>query len=131
MEQIIKMDCKECSNFKPKIKKKYIPKPAKLTYVQTKEINNLIKVICAIFQIEENELFSSKRLDKLIIPRFAFYYIAYKKINLMQIASVAGKKDHTTIIHGIRKCKDLQEYDIEFKSKIYSCLTILGEKWNF
>ena len=45
---------------------------------------------------------------------------------LINIAKTLGKKDHTTIIHGIKKIEEEMKYNEELKNKINIIKNILS-----
>ncbi len=87
----------------------------------------IYRKVVAVFGIEYEDLFSKKKRKPIAEARFMCFYILriyfgwlYKKI---------GKefgKDHTTIMHGVNKCKDYIKHDKIFKIKAAEVLSILN-----
>lgn len=69
---------------------------------------NLLSVISFVSGLSEDEIRSQNRARGLVLCRHAYYFIAKEKmgLKLAEIGEVFGC-DHTTVIHGIRKIKDM------------------------
>lgn len=75
---------------------------------------NLLNVVSFISGFSENDIKSQNRARGLVLCRHVYYYIAKEKmgLKLVEIGEVFGS-DHTTVIHGIRKIKDMISIDDE------------------
>ena len=62
------------------------------------------------------------------MPRQVYMYLCRELIDtpLTSIAKTIGKKDHTTIIHGIKKIEEEIEYNEELKNRINIIKNILS-----
>ena len=90
---------------------------------QEKEITPelILQVVCEHYNINEQAVLSSKKTKDISAVRHIFMYLCRDCINdisLMNIAEFLGKKDHTTIMHGIRKIETDIEKDFKLKSNI-------------
>lgn len=91
----------------------------------TKE--NLLSVISFVSGLPEDEIRGQNRARGLVLCRHAYYFLAREKmgLKLAQIGEVFGS-DHTTVIHGIRKIKDMisikDEITLNFINNINSCI---------
>ena len=90
---------------------------------QEKEITPelILQVVCEHYNINEQAVLSSKKTKDISAVRHIFMYLCRDCINdisLMNIAEFLGKKDHTTIMHGIRKIETDIEKDYKLKSNI-------------
>jgi len=91
----------------------------------TKE--NLLSVISFVSGLPEDEIRGQNRARGLVLCRHTYYYIARKNmgLKLAEIGEVFGA-DHTTVIHGINKVKDMISIDDEitsnFINNINSCI---------
>jgi hypothetical protein len=91
----------------------------------TKE--NLLSVVSFVSGIPENEIRGQNRARGLVLCRHCYYYIAREKmgLKLAEIGSVFGS-DHTTVIHGINKVKDMisigDEITCNFVDQVDSCI---------
>jgi chromosomal replication initiator protein len=73
-----------------------------LAKVSPKEV---LEIICNYFDLKQSELKSSSRVAKLVLPRQITMYLLRKDLQLQleAIAEFLGRKDHTTVIHGVEK----------------------------
>jgi len=91
----------------------------------TKE--NLLSVISFVSGLPEDAIRSQNRARGLVLCRHAYYYIAREKmgLKLAEIGEVFGS-DHTTVIHGIQKVKDMisikDEITLNFINNINNCI---------
>lgn len=91
----------------------------------TKE--NLLSVIAFVSGMQEDAIKSQNRARGLVLCRHAYYYIARENmgLKLAEIGEVFGC-DHTTVIHGISKVKDMLSIEDEivcnFINNINSCI---------
>ena len=91
----------------------------------TKE--NLLSVISFVSGLSDNEIRSQNRARGLVLCRHAYYYIARQNmgLKLAEIGSFFGN-DHTTVIHGINKVKDMisigDEITCQFIEQVNSCI---------
>jgi len=77
------------------------------------------RAVCEVFDIEREELLGKKRSLKQTKPRMALYYLAYQ--NTAHTTTTLGEymnRDHTSVIHGIRKCKRLMEESNIYNSNV-------------
>jgi len=91
----------------------------------TKE--NLLSVISFVSGISENDIRGQNRARGLVLCRHAYYYIARKNmgLKLAEIGHFFGL-DHTTVIHGINKVKDMisinDELTCNFIEQVNLCI---------
>lgn len=80
----------------------------------------IIEVVSEHFNISPDDLTSKKRNAEYVLPRQIFMYICRELIDipLTQVARILGKKDHTTILHGIRKVDEEMEKNQELRNKV-------------
>ncbi len=83
-------------------------------------IEKIQKLVAENFQIRVNELKSSKRLKNLVLPRQIAMYICRKLTDLSypEIGTKFGGKDHSTIIHAIKKIEKKMEEDVYTKTLV-------------
>lgn len=69
---------------------------------------NLLSVISFVSGSSEDAILKQNRTRGLVLCRHVYFYIAREKLGLKlaEIGEVFGC-DHTTVIHGIRKIKDM------------------------
>lgn len=83
-------------------------------------IESIQKIVANHFNIKIAELKSSKRLKTLVLPRQIAMYISRKltSSSFPEIGNSFGGKDHSTIIHAMKKIEKKMEEDIQLKTTI-------------
>lgn len=77
-------------------------------------VEKIQKIVADHFQLKISELKSSKRLKNLVYPRQIAMYICRKltEMSYPEIGAKFGGKDHSTIIHAIKKIEKKMEEDM-------------------
>lgn len=80
----------------------------------------IIEVVADHFGVNPEDITSKKRNSEFVLPRQISMYLCRDIIgmSLADIAKLLGKKDHTTVIHGIKKITSELETDEEMNNKI-------------
>lgn len=83
-------------------------------------VEKIQKLVAEYFQIKVSELKSSKRLKNIVFPRQIAMYICRKLTDhsYPEIGTKFGGKDHSTIIHAIKKIEKKMEEDMYTKSLV-------------
>ncbi|MEO0288990.1 MAG: chromosomal replication initiator protein DnaA [candidate division WOR-3 bacterium] len=87
------------------------------------------KIVADYYKISESQLTGKRRTSSLVIPRQVAAYILkkYGNLSLKETASELGKKDHSTIIHAIKKIEsELEKKDSKIKEDIDSIISLLN-----
>ncbi len=68
----------------------------------------IIQIVCEHYGVSPDDIISKKRNSEFVQPRQVIMYLCRELIgiSLQSIGKELGKKDHTTVIHGINKIKD-------------------------
>ena len=68
----------------------------------------IIDLVCSHFKIKKDELKKQDRSKRVAYPRQICMYLLRKHtdLNFIDIAHLLGRKDHTTIIHGVDKIEE-------------------------
>lgn len=107
-----------------KSKNQFYPKTISLQQLP-EEVRLIIAMTADAYMLAPEKLWQRTRKEEIVDARqiaisiiFENYggYENNKKYSLKKIGSFFNR-DHTTIIHAIRKSKDLRETDVNFKSK--------------
>lgn len=88
---------------------------------------SICQAVCEHFQIPERELRGSKRHQAIVYARHVFCYIAFEYTSASK--SKIGhflNRDHTTIIHALRRIFRDHEDDLEFSQM---CINIAREAY--
>lgn len=84
------------------------------------DVHQIQKTVASYYGVRLNELTSSSRVQKFVIPRHVAMFLAKELLDsaTTEIAESFGKKDHTTVMHAISKVKDLLEKDASTRAAI-------------
>ena len=97
---------------------------------KSKEITTdlIINIVSEHFDVTPEDIRSQRRNAEFVIPRQVYMYLCRELTDtqLINIAKTLGKKDHTTIIHGIKKIEEEMKYNEELKNKINIIKNILS-----
>lgn len=80
----------------------------------------IIEVVAEHFGVNAEDITSKKRNSEFVQPRQVVMYLCrdLTATSLQSIAKILGKKDHTTVIHGINKITEEMENNEELRNKI-------------
>lgn len=81
----------------------------------------IIDVVCEHYNVSPDDIISKKRNSEFVQPRQVIMYLCRNLIgtSLQAIGKELGKKDHTTVIHGVNKIKEeLENGNEELRNKI-------------
>jgi chromosomal replication initiation ATPase DnaA len=71
----------------------------------------VLGIISRVTNVPANDIRSAKRYREIVVARHLYYYFASmyygKEFSLRQIGSLTHDADHTTVIHGREKIKEL------------------------
>jgi chromosomal replication initiator protein len=83
-------------------------------------VEEIIKKVGVHFNVKFVDLKSSKRLKAVVLPRQVAMYLARQLTSLSypEIGKSFGGKDHSTIIHAIRKVEKLMEENYQLRQTI-------------
>lgn len=86
---------------------------------ETYSVKSLIRAICETFGVEQDLLLGKRRVGYVMAGRHALYYLGYR--NTAHTTTTLGNyldRDHTTILHGLKKCQSLMERNNNYAFKI-------------
>ena len=71
--------------------------------------DDVLKTICSFYKIKISQIKSNSRISNFVFPRQLAMYILreYLKIKQEEIARILKRKDHTTVIHGVEKVRQI------------------------
>ena len=80
----------------------------------------IINVVAEHFGVRPEDITSKKRNSEFVLPRQVVMYLCRELLDtsLIHIGKLLGKKDHTTVIHGINKITAEIQTNEELKNKI-------------
>lgn len=91
-------------------------------------LDNIQKVVAGYYKIRVTELLSAKRTRSLARPRQIAMALAKEltKHSLPEIGSAFGGRDHSTVIHAVRKVEELRRTDNGIEEDYNNLLRMLG-----
>lgn len=80
----------------------------------------IIEVVAEHFGVNPEDITSKRRNSEFVQPRQVVMYLCRNltATSLQSIAKILGKKDHTTVIHGINKITEEMESNDDLRNKI-------------
>ena len=71
--------------------------------------DDVIEYVCNYYKVKPTQLKGPKRNASLVKPRQVAMYLLYTELKLtfVDIGNLLGGRDHTTVMHGVDKMKDL------------------------
>lgn len=90
----------------------------------------ILQIVCDYYQISASSLLSKDRFRRLVVPRHVYFYLMkkYTNMTLKNIGAYAGKKDHTTVIHGVNQVVDLMSVYRDLRYDVESLCHIVADK---
>ena len=78
------------------------------------------KQVAEFYKVKVSELKSEKRQKAIVVPRQVAIYLCREltKASYPEIGEKFGGKDHSTIIHSVKKIERLSEQDADLKGTI-------------
>jgi chromosomal replication initiator protein len=90
-------------------------------------VEEIQKTVAAHFSIKISDLKSAKRLKALVLPRQIAMYLSriLTSCSYPEIGERFGGKDHSTIIHAIKKIEKHMEEDFQLRSTVNTLKNVL------
>jgi chromosomal replication initiator protein len=92
-------------------------------------IEDILKIVARHYKVPRNELLSSRRSRDVVRPRQIAMYLAkaLTSRSLPEIGRRFGGRDHTTVLHSVRKVEQLMAQDGELTQEIELLRRMLEE----
>ena len=80
----------------------------------------IIDIVCEHFNVSKDDITSKKRNSEYVMPRQIILYLCKEmtELSLQNIGTILSKKDHTTVIHGIKQINSKMATDDDLRNKI-------------
>jgi chromosomal replication initiator protein len=90
-------------------------------------VDRIQRAVCEEFNITLTDMVSKRRARLIARPRQVAMYLAKKltKRSLPDIGRRFGGRDHTTVMHAVKRIDELRAGDVEFDAQIKSVETVL------
>jgi len=84
------------------------------------KIDDIIRIAAKYYNISRNDLLSSRRTRNVVMPRQIAMFLAKSMTprSLPEIGSRFGNRDHTTVLHAVRKIEGLVQKDQQLANDI-------------
>ena len=71
-------------------------------------LQQILRAVCSYYSVKIDDIKGHRRTKELVIPRHMAMYLIYDltKTPYMSIGDFLGGRDHTTILHGVKKVED-------------------------
>lgn len=94
---------------------------------RTVTIEEIQKKVANRYNIRVADMSSSRRMRSVARPRQIAMYLSKKLTpkSLADIGSTFGKKDHTTVMHAVKKVEELMSKDSDFSEEVTLLIRIL------
>jgi chromosomal replication initiation ATPase DnaA len=86
------------------------------------------EIVARHFGISMTDFLSERRTKNIVLPRQIAMYLAklLTRRSLPEIGRLFGGRDHTTVLHAVRKITALIDIDMEVAEKIYELKNIIA-----
>lgn len=100
---------------------------AGITYERTPTIRAVLLAVSQRYLIDVSDITSARRTVNVVRPRQIAMYLAKQltQRSLPEIGRRIGGRDHTTIIHGVRKIARLRQSDPDLDAELSELAAIL------
>jgi chromosomal replication initiator protein len=90
-------------------------------------IEDIQKQVAEHYNVRISDMYSNRRLRIFARPRQIAMYLAKKmtSASLPEIGRKFGGRDHTTVMHGVKKVEELLQQDTQFADDLYMLENIL------
>jgi len=84
-------------------------------------LENIQKTVADFYRVKVNDLFSKKRTADLVKPRQIAMYFAkdLTSLSLPEIGDAFGGRDHTTVLHAVRKITEARKNDQQLNHELH------------
>lgn len=83
-------------------------------------IDQVLEVTCEYFGVSAEDVFSKSRKASIVLVRQTAMFLAGELTHATasRIGLMIGKRDHATVIHSVKQCKDRMETDKAYQTKV-------------
>lgn len=89
------------------------PVPPAPRSISAKPVGEMLEAVSAAFGISIHEIVSPRKPTPTVRARFAVYRLLKERLayGSVRIAKATRRKDHTTVLHGLKRAKELLATD--------------------
>jgi hypothetical protein len=88
--------------------------------IGTVNVKRVQRAVAEEYCISIVDMFSHRRDHKVVLPRHVAFYLS-KKLTLLSLPAIGrrfGGRDHTTVMHGVKKIERMMGADLVFAAKV-------------
>lgn len=80
----------------------------------------IISAVAKLFRVNEDDITSKRKTKEIVIPRQVSIYLCKNltELSFNKIGDYFGGKDHSTVMHAVKKVESYMETDPEIKEKV-------------
>ena len=103
-----------------------VPAPVAIQPIPRNILSNIVDAAAEAFGVTAYELYSAARHKPFCRARFACYWLASTRHNLsLHQIGKPMMKDHSSVLHGIRRARWLYEHDAGWRAKYDAAVALL------
>lgn len=93
------------------------------------KIDDILKVVGRHYNVSKNDLLSPRRARNVVVPRQIGMYLAKKLTSrsLPEIGRRFGGRDHSTVLHAVRKIDDLVRADEKLAKDVAALIRLIEQ----
>lgn len=91
--------------------------------------DDVLRTVCDYYNVKPTQLRGTRRDALFVKPRQICMYLLKEdlKITLVEIGNLLGGRDHTTIMHGVEKIRELKESNPQLQQEVNAIKSMLQE----
>ena len=84
-------------------------------------MENIQKTVADFFKMKVAEMYGKRRHAHIVLPRQIAMYLAKEltQKSLPEIGEAFGGRDHTTVLHAMRKIAEQRQHDADLNHQIH------------
>jgi chromosomal replication initiator protein len=90
-------------------------------------LEDITRIVASYYKVKVSDILGKRRLKAITLPRHISFFLARRLTphSLQEVGGYYGGRDHTTVLHGIRKIETLIEKDNQTRERVDHFLTLL------
>lgn len=83
-------------------------------------VEDIQKLVCARYNLDRNDIKSARRFNNVTLPRQVAMYLCRRLTprSFPEIGRLFGGRDHTTVLHAVRKIEALCDENGDFRKQV-------------
>jgi chromosomal replication initiation ATPase DnaA len=108
--------------------KKYIAKLAGVAASTMPKLEEVLSTVCKYYAVSADEMRGNGRTYPLFQYRQIYYFLCREYGHSLTQTGIHIRKDHTSVLHGSRKIKEMMETDVILSGDINEIRQKIGKK---